>query len=69
MTVKSNSSNKLDQNFIKSYFGFTLPSNSSAKRDFSNSVQAALGSGLTPRDLQNILDSVINNEITAKEAQ
>lgn len=42
---------------------------SEAKREFSESVQTALRSGLNSRDLQAILDSVLRSEVNSKEVQ
>lgn len=69
MSANFNSSKILDQSLLKDHFSFTLRSNSSAKRDFSESVQAALRSGLNPKDLQTILDSILNSAESAKEVQ
>lgn len=69
MSVNSNTSNMLDQNFFKDHFDFAPRSKASAKRDFSESVQAALSSGLNSRDLQAILDSVLSGEVNSKEVQ
>lgn len=69
MSVNSNSSNMLDKSLFKNYFNFSLRSSSSAKREFSRSVQAALGSGLTPQDLQTILDTILDGAASAKEVQ
>ena len=60
----------LEQKFLNEFFGYELRSTkSSAKRDFSESIQAALSSGLSSRDLQIILDAVLNSQSKTKEVQ
>ena len=66
-----NTSDMLKQSYFKECFGYELHQFSGsditlAKREFSKSVQAALRSGLNSRDLQAILDTILDK---AKEVQ
>lgn len=70
MPVNSNTSKIPGQMLLNEFFGYEPRSEkNSAKRDFSESVQAALSSGLSYKDLQAILDAALACGHGAKEVQ